>query len=133
MPNFPGALLLSILSVALLGVTPAAQAEDKLPASAKLHANEASPDIYKLLAENEHFRVMLATWKAGQSDDWHTHQGDLVNYNLTDCELKGELPGGKMGQLVRKKGEAGFNTANSTHKVTNIGKDECVLLIVERK
>jgi hypothetical protein len=113
---------------------PAAMAQEKnLPETARLHANEASPDIYKLLTENQHFRVMLATWKPGQNDEWHTHWGELVNYNLTDCTLKGELPDGKTAELVRKKGEAGFNAAKSVHKVTNVGKEDCVLLIVERK
>lgn len=123
----------SVVALAVLAASTAALAQEKLPEAWKRHAHEASPEVYKLLAENEHFRVMLAKWQPGQSDEWHTHHGDLVNFNLTDCELKGEIPGGKMGQLVRKSGEAGFNSAQSTHKVTNIGKKECVLLIVERK
>lgn len=128
----PVAALLSALLLTLDGEV-AAQSAPSLPSSAHQHAYEASPDIYKLVQENESFRVMLAVWKPGQSDNWHTHHGDLTNYNLTDCKLRGELPDGKIGTLERKAGEAGFNAKNSIHRVTNIGAADCVLLIVERK
>ncbi|MDX3985755.1 MAG: hypothetical protein QHC88_10930 [Achromobacter sp.] len=124
------ALMLPLLGVAIPSY---AQGATKLPESANQHAYEASRDIYTLLKENDKFRVMLATWKPGQSDEWHTHHGDLVNYNLTDCKLRGELPDGRVATLERKKGEAGFNIKNDVHKVTNVGDSECVLLIVERK
>ena len=121
------------LILGLQGGGAAVNAENSLPESAKQHAYEASPDVYELIGENDKFRVMLATWKPGQSDEWHTHHGDLVNYNLTDCKLGGEMPGGKSGTLERKKGDAGFNVKGDVHKVTNIGTSDCVLLIVERK
>ncbi len=62
----------------------------------------------------------------------HSHAGDLTNYTLTDCQLKGVAPDGKGGELMGKKGTVGFNNA-SVHQVTNTGANECVLLIVERK
>jgi hypothetical protein len=124
--------LMAVLPLTLIGFTVAAQSPVKLPDTARLLPHEASGDVYKLLSENQHFRVLLATWKPGQSDEWHTHGGNLVNFNLTDCQLKGELPDGRMAELVRKKDAVGFNTPD-THKVTNVGKSDCVLLIVERK
>lgn len=108
-----------------------ASAED-LPETAKLSAEEVSPEVYSLIAENEHFRVMMAIWAPGQSDGWHSHHHDLTNFTLTDCTLKGENPDGGSGQLFREAGTAGFNT-KSTHKVTNVGDSECRLLIVELK
>ena len=121
------------LPTAFLGTLVAAQAEVVLPPFANLHAYEASPDVYQLLEENDHFRVMLATWKPGQSDEWHTHHGDLVNYALTDCELKGQGADGQFGAFERRKGESGFNAKGSVHKVGNVGDSICTLLIVERK
>ncbi len=97
-----------------------------------LQSFEASPDMYKVIGEDKNFRVILATWKPGQSDAMHSHAGDLTNYTLTECQLKGVAPDGKGGELTRKKGTVGFNTA-SVHQVTNTGSNECVLLIVERK
>ena len=58
----------------------------------------ASPDVYKLLSENEHFRVILATWKPGQRDAWHAHEGPLVAYRLTDCTMRAHAPDGKVTQ-----------------------------------
>ncbi len=122
-----------LLPAAVFGAGLAAHAQVALPQSANLHADEASPDVYKLLEEDEHFRVLLATWKPGQSDAWHTHHGDLVNYALTDCKLEGQIPDGRSGAFERRQGEAGFNAKGSIHKVKNVGAGDCVLLIVERK
>ena len=36
-------------------------------------APEASPDVYKILAENDQMRVIEATWKPGQKDNFHSH------------------------------------------------------------
>ena len=33
----------------------------------------ASPDVYKVLAEDKEMRVILATWQPGQRDQWHAH------------------------------------------------------------
>src|SRR5574340_1127405 len=44
---------------------------------------KASPDVYKLLAENDQFRVILQTSKPGQRDQWHSHSA-LAGYRLTD-------------------------------------------------
>ncbi len=128
----PSLFLLASLLPLMQATTVLAQAPEKLPANAGQHAHEASPDVYRLLEENQHFRVILAVWKPGQSDQWHSHADELANYTLTDCQLKGLLPDGKVGELMRKKGTVGFNS-KSTHKVTNTGSGECVLLIVERK
>ena len=32
-----------------------------------------SPDVYKVIAENNNTRVIPATWKPGQRDEWHSH------------------------------------------------------------
>lgn len=132
MPNVYRLPSIIALPLALLGVPTAVQSAEKLPDTASQHAHEASPDVYKLLGENEHFRVILATWKPGQSDEWHSHADNLANYTLTDCQLVGALPDGRTGELIRKKDTVGFNT-KSTHKVKNTGSGECILLIVERK
>ena len=104
-----------------------------LPDTARRAAYEVSPEVYELRRENERFRVMLARWKPGQSDDWHTHHGDVVNYSLSDCKLQGVLPGGNVMTLVRQKGDIGFNGKDSIHKVTNAGEEDCTMLIIEQK
>ncbi len=56
---------------------------------------KADPAVYKVITENEHFRVIIAIWKPGQRDAMHSHEGPLVGYRLTDCNLKVYTPDGK--------------------------------------
>ena len=43
----------------------------------------ASPDIYKVAAQNEQYKVISVTWKPGQKDVLHSHPANGVYY-LTD-------------------------------------------------
>src|SRR5262252_1273444 len=43
----------------------------------------ASPDVYKVMAEGNGLRVVLATWQPGQRDQWHSHPASTY-YWLTD-------------------------------------------------
>lgn len=94
---------------------------------------KASPEVYKVIAENEHFRVIIATWKPGQRDAMHSHEGPLVGYRLTDCNLKVYTPDGNAKAREAKRGEALFNPVIAAHAVENVGSSECQLVIVEKK
>jgi quercetin dioxygenase-like cupin family protein len=94
---------------------------------------KASPEVYKVIAENEHFRVIMATWKPGQRDAMHSHEGPLVGYRLTDCNLKVYTPEGNAKAREAKRGEALFNPIIAAHAVENVGSSECQLVIVEKK
>jgi len=104
-----------------------ASAEDVAP------SYKASPDVYQVIAENEHFRVIMATWKPGQRDKMHSHEGPLVGYRLTDCNLKVYTPDGKAKAREAKRGEALFNPVIAAHAVENVGSSDCQLVIVEKK
>ena len=45
---------------------------------------EASPDVYKVIAQNDTYKVIEVTWKPGQRDQMHSHPASAVYY-LTDC------------------------------------------------
>lgn len=94
---------------------------------------KASPEVYKVISENEHFRVIMTVWKPGQRDAMHSHEGPLVGYRLTDCNLKVYTPDGKTTSRVAKAGEALFNPIIVAHSVENVGSSECKLVIVEKK
>ena len=96
-------------------------------------AHQVSPDIYKIVGEDHTFRVMLATWIPGASDQWHIHKNNLTNYAVTDCEFSVESPSGEVWEVSRTAGSVGFNPCNTAHRVTNIGSKPCTLLIVENK
>jgi mannose-6-phosphate isomerase-like protein (cupin superfamily) len=93
---------------------------------------KASPDVYKLLAENDQFRVILQTSKPGQRDQWHSHSA-LATYRLTDCTQRIHLPDGKYTDAVRKRGEVAFLPTVTSHSFENTGKTVCEAVIVERK
>lgn len=93
----------------------------------------ADSAVYKLLSENEYFRVIEATWKPGQRDAWHSHAGVLTSYRLTDCQVRGYAPDGKTLERTVKAGSVGYNPVIASHSVENIGKTTCHMIIVERK
>ena len=61
-----------------------------LPASVAFAQNapptyEADPSVYKIIFEDQNFRVISATWKVGVTDKSHSHTAPSVGYFVTDC------------------------------------------------
>ena len=98
-------------------------------------ATEASPDVYKTLAENDQFRVMVATWRPGQEDNFHNHPADRVSLYETDCKLRLTNSDGTFKDVNPKAGTAKARTGKpvKSHKAKNIGDKVCILRIVELK
>ena len=94
---------------------------------------KASPDVYQLISENEHFRVIMATWKPGQRDAWHAHAGPATSYRLTDCKNRAYTPDGKTQEREGKRGTVAYNPTITSHSLENIGTTDCQVLIVEKK
>ena len=95
-------------------------------------AHIAAPDVYKLLAENDQFRVILQTSKPGQRDQMHSHSA-LAGYRLTDCTSRLYARDGKFTSADRKRGEAFLLPAVQSHSFENTGKTVCEAVIIERK
>lgn len=98
-------------------------------------APEASPEVYKILAENDQWRVMEATWQPGQEDNFHYHTADRVSLFTTDCKLRLSNRDGTYKDVSPKAGKAKARTGKpvQAHKAKNIGDKVCVLRIVELK
>lgn len=98
-------------------------------------ATEVSPEVYKVLSENDQFRVMEATWQPGQEDDFHYHPADRVSLYQTNCKLRLSKPDGSSKIANPKAGKAKARTGKpvKSHKAKNIGDKVCVLRIVELK
>lgn len=75
----PFAIIAIAFSFVLLSVPTSVWAGD-VPLS-----HEADPDVYRVIAENENFRVIVATWQPGQQDAPHSHPANAA-YRLTDCK-----------------------------------------------
>jgi hypothetical protein len=94
---------------------------------------KASPDVYKVLAENEQFRVIQATWKPGQKDIQHSHPA-VAAYRLTDCTTRITGADGKvLAEGTGKAGAAVLQDAIGSHSLENTGTADCQILLVERK
>ncbi len=116
------------LAVAVLTMTPFAALAQDAPLS-----HVANPAIYKVLAENNQFRVVLGTWKPGQRDALHSHPANAT-YALTGCDLRLYGPDNKvLLELSRPEGSASMQNAVAAHVFENTGTTECRILIVERK
>jgi len=93
----------------------------------------ASPDVYKVIAENDQFRVVLQTWKPGQKDNFHSHPANAV-YWLTDCNRKIVKPDGSTAKEgVVKAGKAVLQKPIVSHSFQNVGDNECQSVMVEMK
>ncbi len=94
----------------------------------------AEPGVYKVIAENDEFRVILATWQPGQRDAYHGHPSNVA-YRITDCKnqvFKAD------GTLARPPGEVKAGSVIlqkpvKSHSLENISDHVCQVLIVEKK
>lgn len=93
----------------------------------------ASPDIYKVVAENDALRVVVATWKPGQRDAMHSHPAIGV-YALTECKnMRAHLADGRSVDWNVVPGNAAANMPVKAHAIENIGDAVCQLVFVETK
>jgi Cupin domain len=92
----------------------------------------ASPDVYKVIAQNGKTKIILATWKPGQRDQWHSHPATAV-YFLTDCEARVYTPDGKFTDARPRAGGAILQAAIPSHSFENRGSAECRMVIVDQE
>jgi hypothetical protein len=94
------------------------------------HSSVASPEIYKVIAENDQYRIIAVTWKPGQRDQFHSHPASGVYY-LTDCALRNYAADGKFREGFPKAGAAVLQPPIPSHSIENIGKSDCNLIMFE--
>ncbi|WOB09940.1 hypothetical protein [Piscinibacter gummiphilus] len=91
---------------------------------------EASPDVYKVIAQNEQYKVIAVTWKPGQKDVLHAHPASAVYY-LTDCRLRVHAPDGSYRDALPAAGFALVQSPIPGHVVENTGSSDCRLVMFE--
>lgn len=110
-----------------LAIPVISQAEEAPP------AHIADPEVYEVLAENDQFRVVRATWKPGQRDAYHSHPANAA-YRLTDCKNKVYRPDGSIAREGEPEaGSVKLQNPIASHSFENVSDHECQTLIVERK
>ena len=90
----------------------------------------ASPEVYKVMAENEQYRIISVTWKPGQRDAPHSHPAAGV-YFLTDCALRFFAADGTSRDGQPRAGYAAVQAPIASHSVENIGPADCQLIMFE--
>ena len=122
---FQGGVLTGLMALALTGV----QAQSPIAP----HSLAASPDIYKVIAENDKYRVIEVTWQPGQRDKMHSHP-DSATYFPMDCMLRAFGANGELiGQRLAQAGSAGVQIPIPAHSVENAGTTACKLVMFEPK
>lgn len=96
-------------------------------------SHKANPDIYRVIAEDERYRVLEATWKGGQKDDMHSHPKGLVVHFLTDCHSRTVTRDGMVVEIRRKAGETRISPPVVAHTFENLATTDCRHIHVEMK
>lgn len=117
---------LNLCGLSLLGVAGLASAQTAPPSF------KASPDIYKIIAEDSAYRVVEVTWKPKQKDVQHSHPAAAVYY-LNDCSLRSFAKDGSQVDGFPKKGTARVQSSIPSHAIENIGAADCKLIMFEPK
>lgn len=115
---------------ALAGTALAQTAAAPAAAPTRPHSLVASPDLYKVLAEDTRYRVILVTWKPGQNDVMHSHPASGVYY-LNDCSLRNHQEDGSSTDGKPKAGMARVQAPIRAHVIENVGPTECKLVMFE--
>jgi hypothetical protein len=94
---------------------------------------QGDPDVYKVLFEDQNFRVIAVTRKKGVHDKAHGHPLPSIVYNVTDCPTKLYAADGKTNDVPGKAGTAGPVPVTPSHSAENTGTADCLQILVERK
>jgi hypothetical protein len=94
---------------------------------------QGDPDVYKVIFEDQNFRVIECIRKKGVHDKVHGHPVPSVVYHVTDCSTKLYASDGKTMENNSKAGTASAVPIIGSHSAENIGPADCRQIFVERK
>ena len=93
---------------------------------------EVSPEVYKVLLENDDVKVLEVTFAPGQSDVMHEH-GVLTYYGIKGGKLQNTLPDGTIREMDAPDGFVGHGEQIVKHQMKNVGSDTARFILVEHK
>ncbi|MDT8321779.1 MAG: cupin domain-containing protein [Xanthomonadales bacterium] len=117
-------ILLALILVSLAASTPAAEQS--------IDPVRVSPDMYSVLLENEHVRVVEYRIEPGQKEPWHTHPAKAM-YVIEGGRLKITLPDGTSFVADEEAGKAHWMGAVGRHYGENVGDTTVRIVMVEVK
>ena len=123
-------MVLALGAIALISIVSSrVMAEDAPP------TYKADPSVYKLIFEDQNFRVIEGIRKKGVHDKLHSHPSPFVVYFLTDCQGQRYDANGKpVGKPnAAKAGTVVALPVVHAHSAENVGQNDCHQIFVERK
>jgi len=119
---------LALGAASLLSLGSAALAQSAPP------TYQGDPDVYKVIFEDDNFRVIEAIRKPGVHDKLHSHPLPAVVYDVTDCTTKLYDANGKVTSEGTRKADTAFaSPITAGHSAENTGSADCKQIFVERK
>src|SRR6476620_5626309 len=94
---------------------------------------QGDPDVYKVIFEDQNFRVIASTRKKGVHDKVHGHPAPSIVYFLNDCTTKQYASDGKTSESTSKAGTVRAVPIIASHSAENTGPADCQTIFVERK
>jgi hypothetical protein len=94
---------------------------------------QGDPDVYKVIYEDQNFRIIESVRKVGVRDKPHGHPLPSVVYNLTDCQSRVYAPDGRTSDNAVKAGIVTPIPVIASHEAENTGTIDCRQLFIERK
>ncbi len=119
--------VVGLLTGALVGVAFVA-----LPARGAQDPAKLAPEMYKVVLENDHVRVIDYHLKPGEHEPMHSHPRGVVVYFFTDARMRVTLPDGTASEASNKAGDVVWRDP-VTHRAENVGGAETHALLVEPK
>ena len=116
---------LIISSLLLLFISCSSTSEALLP-------EVVSPDIYKVLLDNNDVKVLEVTFEPGQGDNMHDHNPMTV-YVLQGGKAQTTLPDGTINEQEVPSGVSFFAKDGQRHQIKNSGDNTIKILLVEYK
>ena len=116
-----------IISSLLLLIISCSESKEKL-----ILPEEVSPDVYKVLLENEDVKVLEVTFAPGQGDNMHEH-GVITYYGIKGGKLQNTLSDGTVKEMDVPDGFVGHGNKIVKHQMKNVGDDTVKVIIVEHK
>lgn len=96
-------------------------------------AYASDPGVYRVILDNEKFRVTRAVWKPGELDKLHAHPIPSVVYPLTDCTIKLTSADGTVRIVKTRAGHPMEAPVTFAHTAQNISRHTCAAIFFERK
>lgn len=117
------------VAVTFLALSASSDAQQELQ---HVDALIASPDIYTLLLENEHVRVLEYLIEPGEREAWHTHPPKAI-YVASGGKLRITTEDGKSFVVDENTGDAAWMNAVGRHYGENVGTTPIRIVLLEVK